>query len=153
MDPIFKDLFEYSHKTNQKLITRLTEQGRSVPENAIRLINHVINAQHIWNSRIVKAESNAGVWYIHNTDDLARIDGFNFEDSISILKKQKLDERIEYMTSKGDIYTTTVRDILFHVINHSTYHRAQIAMELRQAGLEPVNTDFIFYKREQEVFK
>ncbi|QLH28398.1 MAG: hypothetical protein HWD63_02710 [Candidatus Parvibacillus calidus] len=39
-----------------------------------------------------------------------------------------------------------MKDIIFHIINHSTYHRGQIAMEFRQSGLEPLNTDYIFYK-------
>jgi uncharacterized damage-inducible protein DinB len=36
---------------------------------------------------------------------------------------------------------------MIHLVNHSTYHRAQIATLLRQGGLEPVNTDFITYDR------
>jgi uncharacterized damage-inducible protein DinB len=30
---------------------------------------------------------------------------------------------------------------------HGTYHRGQIAMQLRQQGLEPVNTDYIMFLR------
>ena len=37
--------------------------------------------------------------------------------------------------------------IMIHLVNHSSYHRAQIAMLLRQNGFEPVNTDFITYDR------
>jgi uncharacterized damage-inducible protein DinB len=33
------------------------------------------------------------------------------------------------------------------VVNHASYHRAQVAMLLRQIGLEPINTDFITYDR------
>jgi uncharacterized damage-inducible protein DinB len=36
---------------------------------------------------------------------------------------------------------------MIHLVNHSTYHRAQIAILLRQQGFEPVNTDFITYDR------
>jgi uncharacterized damage-inducible protein DinB len=32
-----------------------------------------------------------------------------------------------------------------HVINHGTYHRGQIAMMLRQMGVEPVGTDLILF--------
>jgi uncharacterized damage-inducible protein DinB len=36
---------------------------------------------------------------------------------------------------------------MIHLVNHSSYHRAQIAMLLRQKGFEPINTDFITYDR------
>jgi len=34
------------------------------------------------------------------------------------------------------------------MITHGGYHRGQIALHLRQAGEEPVNTDSIAYVRE-----
>jgi uncharacterized damage-inducible protein DinB len=47
----------------------------------------------------------------------------------------------------GDTYTNSVQEILFHIINHSTYHRGQIMAQLRESGLEAISTDYIFYKR------
>ena len=35
-----------------------------------------------------------------------------------------------------------------HVVNHSTYHRGQLATQLRQLGHTPPNTDFIRFLRE-----
>ena len=35
-----------------------------------------------------------------------------------------------------------------HVVNHSTYHRGQIATMFRQLGLKPTGTDFIVFARE-----
>jgi len=37
--------------------------------------------------------------------------------------------------------------MLQHVVNHSTYHRGQITMMLRQLGAMPVAKDFlVFYE-------
>lgn len=36
---------------------------------------------------------------------------------------------------------------MISLINHSTYHRGQITMLMKEAGLETLNTDYIFYKR------
>ncbi|WP_111881753.1 DinB family protein [Aequorivita sp. CIP111184] len=33
------------------------------------------------------------------------------------------------------------------MINHSTYHRVQIINQLKEDGLKPIETDYIFYKR------
>jgi uncharacterized damage-inducible protein DinB len=45
------------------------------------------------------------------------------------------------------MFSNTIKDILFHMINHSTHHRAQIAMDMRNNKLEPLPLDYIFYKR------
>ncbi len=39
--------------------------------------------------------------------------------------------------------------VLRHVVNHSTYHRGQIASKLKRFGVEPPVTDFIFWVFEQ----
>ncbi len=39
--------------------------------------------------------------------------------------------------------------LLRHIVNHSTYHRGQIASKLKRFGIEPPNTDFFFWAIEQ----
>jgi uncharacterized damage-inducible protein DinB len=39
--------------------------------------------------------------------------------------------------------------LMQHVINHSTYHRGQISLMMRQLGAEPVATDFHLFMAEQ----
>jgi uncharacterized damage-inducible protein DinB len=34
-----------------------------------------------------------------------------------------------------------------HVVNHSTYHRGQIAAFIRQFGIKPPQTDYIAFAR------
>ena len=36
-----------------------------------------------------------------------------------------------------------------HIVNHSSYHRGQIAAMFRQLGLKPTGTDFITFAREK----
>jgi uncharacterized damage-inducible protein DinB len=57
------------------------------------------------------------------------------------------DRELTYRNYTGDPYTNNVETIMIHLVNHSSYHRAQIAMLLRQNGFEPINTDFITYDR------
>jgi uncharacterized damage-inducible protein DinB len=56
--------------------------------------------------------------------------------------------KIVYTNQHGISYQTAADDILFQVLFHGTYHRGQIAKLLRQAGKEPVNTDYITWVRE-----
>jgi uncharacterized damage-inducible protein DinB len=39
---------------------------------------------------------------------------------------------------------------MYHVVNHSTYHRGQITTMLRQLGARPVPTDFLMFHDEME---
>jgi uncharacterized damage-inducible protein DinB len=59
-------------------------------------------------------------------------------------------QTIIYKTMKGDAYENTVEEILFHLVNHGTYHRGQIITLLHGAGAtQMVSTDLIAWSREQ----
>jgi uncharacterized damage-inducible protein DinB len=69
---------------------------------------------------------------------------------LNYLNQHRMDtfeEMIFYKNSSGNKYENTIREIITHVINHSTYHRGQIAMELRSLGVDPPQTDYIAYCR------
>lgn len=65
------------------------------------------------------------------------------------------DEAFQYMSvaytnMKGDPYSSTVEEILYHVVNHGTYHRGQIITLLRDCGVtQLVSTDLIAWFREK----
>jgi len=147
MKQFFKELFEYGHHFNQKLFGVISDNPDKTSEKAVKLFNHVLNAHQIWNNRIDPKQPTFGVWELHTVSDLKIIDQTNYEQTLQILDKFDLTEIINYANSKGQTFSNSIRDILFHVINHSTYHRGQIATEFRQHGLEPLVTDYIAYKR------
>ncbi|MCR4340049.1 MAG: DinB family protein [Gemmatimonadaceae bacterium] len=53
-----------------------------------------------------------------------------------------------YRNLKGDDFSEPLVDQLLHVVNHSTYHRGQVATLSRQAGFAAPATDLIVFKRE-----
>ena len=147
MIPFFKQLFEYNHHFNQKLASVFLEHENKIPEKSIKWFSHILNAHRVWNSRIIPVEDKFGIWHMHEANKLKEIDRTNYVDSLKILDGEKLETEIRYLTSKGEPFTNNIRDILFHVVNHSTYHRGQIAADFRQYGFEPIVSDYIFYKR------
>lgn len=61
-----------------------------------------------------------------------------------------LNTSYNYKTIKGEPFTNTVEDTLFHVVNHGTYHRGQIITMLRELGVTTLlSTDLIHYIRSQ----
>lgn len=147
MKPFFKELFKYNNDCNQKLSSVFIDNPNKTSEKALRLFSHVLNAHQIWNNRIKTTQSAYGVWVIHVVQDLKKIDRANYEQTLQLLNTYNLNTTINYINSKGQTFTNSIQDIVFHIINHSTYHRGQIATALKDVGLEPLSTDFIYFKR------
>jgi uncharacterized damage-inducible protein DinB len=143
----FLDLFTYNFNSNKVTIELLQQYGSKVPDKIFVTLSHILNAQHVWNCRILGIQEIFGVWLLHKLSEMDQINQDLFAQSRSILEEKDFSEVIAYKTSKGDSYTSKVQEILFHMINHSTYHRGQIMDQLRQVGLEAISTDYIFYKR------
>ena len=140
------DLFVYTHHFNAEMIKVISENRKLIDDKTISLINHTLNAQQIWNARIL-GESTFEVWQINPLESLQEIDHKNFLKSIDIISNLDLDKRIEYQNSRGTKFENSIFEMLFHAVNHSTYHRGQINSLLKQNGLAPILTDYIFYKR------
>jgi uncharacterized damage-inducible protein DinB len=140
------DLFEYTYHFNKEMIKIISENLEKVDEKTMNLINHTLNAQQIWNARIL-GEKTFEVWQINPFESLEGINDQNFKTSVQIVENSDLDQRINYQNSRGTKFENSIFEMLFHAINHSTYHRGQINSLLKQNGIEPILTDYIFYKR------
>lgn len=147
MKAFFKELLEYTNHYNNAVITAMVDNEDKVTERMIQLISHIINAHQIWNARLQPGkEPLFGIWITHSISILHELENQNFHRSLSILDKNELSSLIEWQTTKGQSFTTSAQDMLYQVINHANYHRAQIATEFRQNGINPILTDFIHYK-------
>ncbi len=147
MKVFFNQLFDYNFYCNKKLIETCNELGL-VPEKSIELFSHTLNAHHIWNAQIIGRKSDFEVSQIHTVKEWGDIHYENQRSSFGIITNaHDFDIHIDYENSKGKLFANTLKDILFHIINHSTHHRGQIAMDFRKNNIEPVPLDYISYKR------
>ena len=64
-----------------------------------------------------------------------------------IESREDFDQLITYKTTEGVVHSNRLADLLTHVANHGTHHRSQIALLLREEGIAPPASDFIFYLR------
>ena len=150
MKKYFVKLFEYTDWANKRVIEALKKQ--SVDDAKIfSLLGHVLAAQFIWLNRI-KALSPPPykLWADYSLQELEAMAGEAGKQWLTYLREtqaENFDRELHYKNYSGDPFVNNVEMIMVHVANHGTYHRAQIAMLMRQKGLEPVNTDFITYDR------
>jgi len=147
MKEFFQDIFEYHHHFNQKLADLLIQHSAKISKRTIPLFSHNINAHLIWNARILNTEPEVGVHYTHSLEKCKSLDDTNYEDTLRILEQCQLYENIAYQNSKGKQFKNSIQQILFHIANHFTHHKGQIILDLRQKRIEPIITDYIFYKR------
>ena len=146
MRDFFKDIFEYHHHFNGKLIGQLIEYRELISERSVPLLSHMMNAHQIWNARIL-SNSPVQVNAVYSLEECREMDAANFVDTMQIISRSDLDGQIIYANTKGAEFENSIREILFHVANHHTHHRGQIISDLRQKGIVPIATDYIFYKR------
>ncbi len=58
-----------------------------------------------------------------------------------------LNEEVDFRFVDGRHGTLTRRDMLFHVVNHKTYHRGYVATMLYQFGMQPPTMDLpVFFR-------
>ncbi len=114
---------------------------------------HIWDAQAIWLIRL-NHESILN-WPSANFegDAITLFDGIIScsEELINKIQSLEVDlsqEMISYKNMSGAEYKSSVADIIFHVVNHSTFHRGQIINMLRSQGLEKMeSTDMITFSR------
>ena len=147
MEALFNQLFDYNFYCNKKLIDELQTISK-VPKKSIKLFSHILNAHHIWNKRLVGEEWNFKVWQVHEIKDWEDIHYENQRSTFEVIRNtHDFNKRIDYQTTEGRTFANELKDVLFHIVNHSSHHRGQILMNLRDKKIEPPSLDYIFYKR------
>ena len=66
---------------------------------------------------------------------------------VSQLDEPRLAEELSFKLLSGDPSSMPLISQMQHVVNHATMHRGQVVGMIRQLGMEPPATDFIFYLR------
>lgn len=148
----FIALFQYNDWANRAVLDALAAAGGGT-DRCRQLMTHLLAAQQIWLNRIAGAPRVLGLWDITPVEELLvqsdestrqwLVFWENFDETTGF------ERTISYKNSQGLAYTNTVKDICTHLVNHSTYHRAQINQLLRQNSYEPAVTDYIAYRRIQ----
>lgn len=155
-------LYEYDRWANDRVLRAamaLTQEqftrdlggsSRSVRD----VLVHIIGGGWGW-LRFLKEQSHGpdflnDLWAKH--DALFNPEAFPDRESVRAKWREVETQLAEFVNPLTDealekqfpIRTTqvTLGHLMQHLANHSTYHRGQIAMMLRQLGMQPLQTDF-----------
>ena len=150
MKEYFLKLYQYNAWANKRVIGCLERQSVS-DEKILTLFSHLLSAQFIWLYRI-KGLSTASfqLWKKFELSDLRSMVEESSRQWLEYINETpSFNRTLKYTNFVGDPFENNVEHIMIHLVNHGTYHRGQVALLLRERGLEPVNTDFITFDRVQ----
>jgi uncharacterized damage-inducible protein DinB len=144
-----RDLFAYNDWANRRIIVAL-KTGDS--EKSLSILGHLLITEAEYYKRLYGKDS-TGFDFWPNLDlsqcgELAKATAEQYEKLLRRFDDEGLDITARYRTSEGIPYENTYREMLTHVLLHSSIHRGNIILKLREDGFEPPKTDYIIYLRE-----
>ncbi|MCW5907689.1 MAG: DinB family protein [Chitinophagales bacterium] len=160
---IYKHL-QFNAWANGKIVEILKNLDESLLDKELKssfptirkTVYHIWDAELIWFRRI-KGEQ-ATTWPSEDLNEtflgsLERWQKTSEEIAAFVKTKDKhyLNGTITYTNTKGLQFTNRIEDLLFHLVNHGTFHRGQLITMLREVGEEKLpSTDLIAYIRQLE---
>jgi uncharacterized damage-inducible protein DinB len=97
------------------------------------IISHNLNAFAIWLKRIKKEEVTVKLWDLHTIDELSLLNLTLYSDwsnYLNTLVDADFEKKIHF-TFMGKKAFISIEDLIIHLINHSSYHRGQIILQLK----------------------
>lgn len=146
----YLQMFAYDDWANREAAASLA-RAAAAPAKARKVLAHIIGTEWLWYARIAGGAPRMAVWPELSPEDCAgestRVFGA-WREYLSGVGPAGLGRQVEYRNSKGEPWSSTIDDILMHVVLHSGYHRGQVATLLRDSGHEPAYTDYIHAVRQ-----
>lgn len=144
----FLKLFDYDQYVNLLILENIL--AVDAPEKPVQLMAHLLATQQVWLNRCNRSSAAAGViwpdWKVETFEPIIRDNHLDWIDFINQQKQGNFEETISYKNSKGEQYQKKLGDIIIHLLNHGTHHRAQIGQHLKLTGLTQLPaTDYILF--------
>lgn len=146
----FLRLFDYDQMANTLIFTALRDAPPGETDRAQVLMEHLLTASKSWLIRCTgKSSMGLDLWPKAEWGEMGTLIEENAKGWKAFLENETdFGRKLPYQNQSGQTYTNVLGDLLAHVINHGTHHRAQIGQLLKTTGVEhlPV-TDYIAYLR------
>ena len=153
-------LFNYHDWATDRILARATQLDPPAPDEPAALCHrtlkatlvHILNSEMVWRNRcegfsplyVLDPSSFDGLAAVQTLWEREREAMFQY---LSSLSDNDLDDPISYTTTAGFARSDILWQILFHVVNHGTYHRSEAAQFLTERNLSPGDIDLIVFLR------
>jgi len=156
-----RSLFEFNDWANARTFAavgaltaeQLTLDNKSSLPSVLLTAAHIVGAEWIWLERwIGRSTGGFPAWVLQPdlADLLVRLRAVEAERAqyLAGLPEGAATSMVAFKLMNGTEDQQPVEVMVRHVVNHSTYHRGQIAAFIRQFGIKPPSTDYIAFARE-----
>jgi uncharacterized damage-inducible protein DinB len=144
----FLKLMAHEHWANRELLTALKALP-VVPPRTRELVRHLFAAHMLWDKRFRgEAIRQFEAFPDLSLDECAALNetfAEKWRRYLPTLPQPLEAQTISFTGLDGNRYTYRIVDLLTQLHAHSVHHRAQIVVDMRKAGLEPVATDYIIF--------
>lgn len=146
-----RELFIYNDWANRRIVAALklneSAKGR-------KIMAHLLITEKEYFERLYGKDSTGfDFWQDLSAEDCGRLAQENAENYERILKRfddEGLGQIARYKTSEGIPHQNNFRELLTHVLFHSSIHRGNIILKMREENFEPPKIDYIIYLRENK---
>lgn len=147
MQAFFLSKFEFDVQSNNAWIDAIDQQDLSGNVEIRRQMCHILNVHHLWVSRL-----NGETAISHDWDDLPfyswkKLNHENCVQTQLFIVNKDIAGETAYVDSEGCSQRKASSDILYHILQHSTHHRAWINSLMRKFGAIPAEMNFIAWKQ------
>ena len=120
------------------------------------ILAHAYGAEWIWRKRCEEGFSPVAM---PSADEFPNVDALytlwmpeqeTMRAYVGQLSNAQLEEKMAYRTTSGNKLAAPLWQVLLHVVNHGTQHRAEAAAVLTALGRSPGHVDLIVYVRQQQ---
>lgn len=143
-----RHLFDYDDWANRE--TLACDKIQSSPKS-IRILAHLLITKQEYFERLAGKDSTGFDFWpeltLHQCRELNDSTNAHYRELLSQADDSLLDQIASYRTSEGVPYENDYRQLLTHVLVHSSVHRGNIVLKMREEGLEPPRIDYILYLR------
>jgi len=155
-----RSLFEFNEWANARTfaavgalsVEQLTLDNKSSMPSVLLTAAHIVGAEWIWLERwLGRPTAGFPAWILQPdlADLIPRLKAVETERAqcLAGLPEGAAASMVAFKLLNGTEDTQPVEVMVRHVVNHSTYHRGQIAAFIRQFGIAPPSTDYIAFAR------
>ncbi len=144
-----RQLFAYNDWANRRIIVALKGSGS---QKSRKILAHLLVTEQEYFERLYGKDSTGFDFWpdlsLEECGRLAKETAERYEKLLRRFEEEGLDLYTRYNTSEGVAQENNFRELLTHVVFHSSIHRGNIILKLREEGHEPPKTDYIIYLRE-----
>lgn len=133
MESLLMLKLQRDHHMNLALIRHLEEYEDQVSLELRKLVSHILNMHHILNCRFAATKPESDEWDMLPNSWFEKFQVENYRTTLSLFEQSESDSENRF-------------NLMFSILEHNTYHRAQIILKLKQEAIPLPNLKLLVFE-------